>query len=172
MVALVHEGKTDKEFFNDLLQTFDLGSTEDKIKFVNFEGINNIFKVGHSLYDDLAEEINIGKISKLFIVIDADFKYEKYLEKLEETIENLDFDIPIDFYIMCDENNKGNLESFLLSVLDNEQKDCFKSFIECYQYDLSDKKIYNIFYKDMKHPFDYNHQNFDELKQKLTNLFN
>lgn len=171
MVALIHEGKTDKEFFTDLLRAYNLPYTEDRIKYINFESINNIFQVGYSYYDDLENEIKIGKISKLLIVIDADFKYDKHLSRLEDTIKNLDFDIPIDFYIMCNENNEGNLESFLLSILDEEQKECFKKFIKCYQYDLSDKKIYNIFYKDMKHPFDYNHSNFDELKQKLKNLF-
>jgi len=172
MVALIHEGKTDKEFFNNLLQSYNLPLLEDKIKYINFEGINNIFQVGNSNYDEIENEIKIGKISKMLIVVDADFKYEEHLKKLKETIENLAFDIPIDFYIMCDDNKEGNLESFLLSVLDDKQKECIKIFKNCYKYELTDKWTYNTFYRHKKYPFDFSHQNFDELKEKLTNLFN
>jgi len=100
MVALIHEGKTDKDFFDNILKSYSLPSTEDKIKFLNFEGINNIFQVGNKNYDDLEKEIDIGKIDKLLFVIDADFKYEEHLKKLKETIEDLEFRIPVDFFIM------------------------------------------------------------------------
>jgi hypothetical protein len=63
------------------------------------------------------------------------------------------------------------LESFLLSVLDDEQKECIEEFKKCYKYELSDKWTYNTFYKQKKHPFDFDHPNFQPLKDKLTDLF-
>jgi len=170
MVGIIHEGKTDKEFFTTLLETYNLPDTQNDIKYYNFEGINNIFNINHSYYDEI-EKDNI--LSSILIVIDADKKHDEYDAKLNELIKDLSFNsIEVDYYIMCDDDKKGNLESFLLSILDDEQKLCIKHFRECYKYDLSDKWAYNTFYKQKKHPFDFNHPNFDELKQKLQNLFN
>ena len=81
------------------------------------------------------------------------------------------FDVSVDYYIMCDEKKEGHLESFLLSVLEDEQKECIESFRDCYKYELTDKWAYNEFYKQKKYPFDFSHDNFKELKTKLTNLF-
>jgi hypothetical protein len=46
-----------------------------------------------------------------------------------------------------------------------------KEFRLCYEYDLPDKWLYNSFYKQKKHPFDFHHKRFDELKDRLENLF-
>ena len=70
---------------------------------------------------------------------------------------------------MCDENKEGNLESFLLSVLDNTQKKCIGLFKDCYKYEINDKLVYNTFYRHKKHPFDFEHTNFNILK-KITKL--
>jgi len=58
-----------------------------------------------------------------------------------------------------------------LSILDEKQKGCISDFKACYKYELTDKWIYNTFYKQKRYPFDFNHKNFDELKEKLKNLF-
>lgn len=175
MVAIAFEGKSDKELLDSILEAYNL--PRDNTLYFEFMGKDNIFNIAHAHYNEIEESLK--KIDKMLIIVDADNDkdpnpnrgYIASKKALLTLIENLEFNIPIDFYIMCDENKQGNLESFLLSILDNEQKECFKTFIECYQYDLSDKKIYNIFYKDMKHPFDFDHQNFDILKSKLQWLF-
>ncbi len=170
MVGILHEGKTDKEFFTTLLKIYDLPDTQNDIKYYNFEGIDNIFKVNHKHYDEI-EKDNILK--SILIVIDADKKYKEYNEDLKQLLDNLSFkNVNLDFFIMCDENKQGNLESFLLSVLDDEQKKCVQNFRDCYKYDLTDKWAYSTFYKQKKYPFDFNHKNFNDLKQKLQNLFN
>ena len=170
MVAILHEGKTDKSFFTTLFDAYGINATEDNIKYYNFEGIENIFKIGHDYYNEI-ENDNI--ISKMLIVIDADKNYSEHQKRLEELIVNFEFeDIEIDYFLMSDESKRGNLESFLLSVLDDEQKECIKKFRECYKYELTDKWAYNTFYKQKNYPFDFNHQNFNELKQKIQNLFN
>jgi hypothetical protein len=169
MVGIIHEGKTDREFFTALLEAYSLPNTQNDIKYYNFEGVDNIFKISHKYYDEI-EKDNI--LSSILIVIDADEKYDEYDAKLNKLIEDLSFDsIEVDYYIMCDDDKTGNLESFLLSILDDEQKLCIKQFRECYKYDLSDKWAYKTFYKHKKHPFDFNHPNFNELKQKLQTLF-
>lgn len=173
MVIIAYEGKTDEEFLNSLLDAYQL----PKVTYYNFEGKDNILNISHSYYDEI--ESNIKKIEKILIIVDADNKkdpnpnrgYEASEKALCQLIEDLGFDVSIEYHIMCNDNKEGHLESFLLSVLDDEQKKCFEKFKECYQYELSDKFVYNTFYKQMQHPFDYNHPNFNELKQKLQNLF-
>ena len=178
MVAILYEGKSDGNFFDEVLDIYSL--PKDNVVYHNFEGKDNLFNISHKYYDELEEDIKIkGRIQKILIVADADnpkdpnphrgFKATKL--KIEEIIKDLDFNIPIDYYIMCDQKKQGYLESFLLSVLDNDQKECVSKFKKCFKYDLSDKWVYNSFYKHNKHPFDFNHQNFNELKTKLKNLF-
>ena len=173
MVIIAYEGKSDGEFFNTLLEYYKL----PKATYYNFEGKDNIFNISYKYYGEI--EKNLKKINKILIVVDADNKkdlnpnrgYEASEKALKQLILNLDFDTTIEYHIMCDEKKEGHLESFLLSVLDDGQKECFEKFKECYKYDLSDKLAYNTFYKQMKHPFDFNHPYFNVLKQKLQNLF-
>lgn len=179
MVAILFEGKSDEKILNQICDTYNLA--KEKIIYFNFEGKDNIFNISHEYYSEIENDINnLQRIDKILIVVDADNDndpnpnrgFEASKNKLEEIITDLDFKIPIDYYIMCDENKVGNLETFLLSVLDTEQKKCIENFKNCYKYKLSDKWTYNSFYKQMNHPFDFNHQNFNILKEKLTNLFN
>jgi len=176
MVVFVVEGKTDIEFFRDFIEELDI--QKDRYAFKNFEGKDNIFKLNHKLYNEIEGELDI--VDKIFIAVDADDPkdrspirgYIKTQKRLEKLIDDLDFDIAIDYFIFSDqEKEKGYLESFLLSVLDDEQQKCIEKFKECYKYDLKDKWIFNEFYKQKQYPFDYSHPNFDELKQKLKNLF-
>ncbi|WP_321777707.1 DUF3226 domain-containing protein [Sulfurimonas sp.] len=177
MVIIAYEGKTDKEFLNSLLSTYQLPQNE--VTYFNFKGKDNILNGAHSYYNEI-EKKYIDKINKILIVVDADNEkdpnpnrgYEASEEALKNLIKDLDFNIDIEYHIMCDCNKEGNLESFLLSVLDDTQQECIKTFKECYKYELTDKWAYNTFYKQKKHPFDFSHENFNELKKKLQNLFN
>lgn len=176
MVVIAYEGKSDCDFFDSLLEEYNLNN--NKTIYYDFKGKDNILNVTHKYYDEI--ESDIEKINKILIVVDADNEkdtnpnrgYENSKKALIKLIEDLDFNIPIEYHIMCDENKEGHLESFLLSVLDNEQKECINKFKECYKYELTDKWAYRTFYKQKRHPFDYNHPNFNNLKQKLQNLFN
>jgi hypothetical protein len=177
MVAILFEGKSDNEFFDSLLDEY--GLDKNQVVFKNFKGKDNLFNISHTHYNSIETDINAGKIERVLLVVDADNEndpnpnrgYAPSETKLQEIIENLGFQIPVQYHIMCDENLEGNLESFLLSVLDEEQKKCVNTFKKCYKYELTDKWAYNTFYKQKKHPFDFNHSNFDPLKEKLINLF-
>jgi hypothetical protein len=177
MVAILFEGKSDNEFFDSLLDEYRLD--KNQVVFKNFKGKDNLFNISHKHYNSIETDIHAGKIDSVLLVVDADNEndpnpdrgYDASEKKLKEVIDNLGFDVPMDYYIMCDENKEGNLESFLLSVLDDKQKKCIDNFRECYKYELTDKWAYNTFYKQKKYPFDFQHQNFNELKTKLQNLF-
>jgi len=139
VVIIAFEGKTDKEFLNSLLDTYELPHNE--VTYFNFEGKDNILNVSHSYYDEI-EKNYINKIDNMLIVVDADNRadpnpnrgYEASEIALNQLIADLGFDVKIQYHIMCDENREGHLESFLLSVLNEEQKECFKKFKECYTF--------------------------------------
>ena len=180
MVTIIVEGKTDEDFILDFIEKQFPNILRDKFNIKIFDGKDNIFKLNHDFYDEIEEEVKKGKIEKILILIDADDPkdncpirgYENSEKELQELIDNLDFNIEIDYYIFSDESkNNGYLETFLLSVLDTEQKDCIKAFRGCFKYNLSDKFVFNTFYKQKQYPFDYSHQNFGELKGKLRDLF-
>ena len=176
MVIIITEGKTDIEFLEDFINS-ELSIPREKYEFKNFEGKDNIFKSSHEIYDEIEGELDI--INSIFITVDADDPndpspvrgYHETKDAIEILTSNLDFDIPMDHFIFCDENREGFLESFLLSVLDDEQTKCIENFRGCYKYELSDKWAYNTFYKQKKHPFDFSHPNFNILKTKLQTLF-
>ena len=178
MVAIIFEGKSDEKILNKICKTYKLPIEE--IQYFNFEGKDKIFNTSHEYYNEIKNKVkNSQAIDKILIVVDADNKNDSHPHRgfqpskkiLEETITNLDFEIPVYYYIMCDENKQGNLESLLLSVLDDTQKKCIEEFRKCYKYNFPDKLVYNTFYKQKKEPFNFEHKNFNDLKQKLENLF-
>jgi len=177
MVIIAYEGKSDGEFFNTLLDEYDLD--KNQVTYYDFEGKDNLFNINHKHYDEI-ETNYLSKVYNILLVVDADNEkdpnpnrgYDASEKALKTLITDLDFkDTSIDYFIMCDENNEGNLESFLLSVLDDKQKECIKNFRKCYKHELTDKWAYNSFYKQKKEPFDFEHPHFNELKQKLKTLF-
>ncbi|VAY88129.1 hypothetical protein MNB_ARC-1_1309 [hydrothermal vent metagenome] len=177
MVIIAYEGKSDGDFFNTLLDEYNLNKNE--VIYYNFQGKDNLFNINHEHYNEI-ETTYLSKVYKILLVVDADNKedsnpnrgYEASEKALKKLITDLSFDnVDIDYYIMCDDNKEGNLESFLLSVLDDEQITCIEDFRKCYKYELSDKWAYNTFYKQKKELFNFEHKNFNELKQKLKTLF-
>jgi len=177
MVIIAYEGKSDGEFFNTLLDEYKLD--KNQVLYYDFKGKDNLFNIGHEHYDEI-EKKYLSKVYKILLVVDADNKkdqnpnrgYDASQKALKVLIDDLAFeDVSIDYFIMCDENKEGYLESFLLSVLDDTQKECIEKFKCCFEYELTDKWVYNSFYKHNSHPFDFSHKIFDELKQKLKNLF-
>ena len=67
-------------------------------------------------------------------------------------------------------------KDLILSTLSEEQDDCINSFLEkCPEFRGKDshKSIFNVIYKNAypKAPYNFEHENFNELKTKLKNLF-
>ena len=78
--------------------------------------------------------------TKVLFVVDADSQgndakyggYDNSLKALEAVAKDFGIEEVSSIYICCDpETQKGNIESLLLSALDEDKKVCIDNFIEC-----------------------------------------
>lgn len=183
-LIIFHEGKSiDKSFFELLIK--DLNQDFNKIEFYGMGGKSNFFKKDNLNYKNVLLEID--EVSKILFIIDSDYETEKKFGGYKNTLREIDIiqdelnikDIS-DVFIAYDKNSKnkeGYLESLILSTLTYEQNDCIESFLDkCPEFKgrNSHKSIFNLIYKNAypNKPFNFEHSHFDELKQKLINLFN
>ena len=186
-VAILHEGNAKKTNDNELLELLihHLGLDKNKVEFFGVGSKNNFFKIESPVYKDLKLRIEEGAVSKIFFVINADYekndsKYGGFYnckKELETTVKTLCFTCESDIYVTCNPQIKeGYLESLILSSIQKKEKDCIETFLECssYQSKENDKAILNQIYKSAypNAPFNFEHENFNQLKQKLQNLFN
>ena len=184
MYAILHEGKSiDRGFFELLLDKLNLD--KDEISFLGMGSKSNFFKIDNPRYKDLMLDIQIEKITKILFILDADYEgnknydgYNNTLEQIEKVQKELNIrDISDTFiaYDMKSEKKEGYLESLILSSLPKKKEECIKSFLECSEFKSKthDKSIFNIIYKNAypQAPYNFEHQNFNQLKTKLKNLF-
>jgi hypothetical protein len=79
---------------------------------------------------------------------------------------------------MCNpETQEGSLESLILSTIEDKNlRGCIIGFLKCSQLESKEdhKAILNQIYKVIypNEPYNFDHPHFDELKTKLTSLFN
>jgi hypothetical protein len=175
MIAILHEGKSiDKSFFQLLLDDLKLNTS-----LINFYGMgskNNFFNKDYSQYEALQLAIKEEELTQLLFIIDADESFEQTEVKLVKIMDELQISEISHYYIACDPiTQTGYLESLILSSLSEEQKTCINDFLTCsdFKSKTHDKSIFNIIYKNAypNAPFDFSHQNFNDLKQKLQTLF-
>jgi len=178
MVKIICEGSDDKTFLRLLLN--DLKKISSVPDITNFDGY--IEKMGgksklldSSAYGLLNKQIGT-KIRKVLFVFDCDFEeddrvcggMDNSIDAITTLIKELDWKIEVDYYIF----NK-NLDYFIVDTLD--KKDNFLNCEECFKLKELNKnrKILTCIYKSLypQKPFDFTHENFDDLKQKLKNLF-
>lgn len=184
-VAILHEGHAGKSEDNWLLKKLIavLGFDESRVLFYGMGTKSNFFKHDHKDYRELRQQIATDQIGKVLFVVDADFQkddktyggYENSLTALRKMVNDFNISDISQFYICCDPaTKKGNVESLLLSTLDDEKRTCINSFLVCSDFKAKEnskailKQIYRIAYP--KAPFDFEHPNFDELKSKLKAL--
>ena len=185
-VAILHEGNSQKNYDNELLKLLieNLGLDVKQVKFFGMGSKSNFFKADNSNYKELQTDLELENISKVLFFVDADDVkndnlyggYENTEKALQEIIQKLSLKKRADYFITCDPKNKsGYLESFILSTIPKEQKECIDTFLECSQFKSkeNDKVILNKIYKMAypNTPYDLKHENFSELKQKLSDLF-
>lgn len=182
-IAILHEGKKiDKEFFKTLIAHLKLENS--KVSYYPFGPKSNFYKVEHKKYKDLIEEVKSERIKKVLFILDADNKkddstyggYENTTNELKTIIKNLNIKHISDFYITKKPNEcYGNLESLILSTITSEQSDCIETFLGCSSFKSKENskailnKIYKLAYPTT--PYDLEHKNFNELKEKLKYLF-
>jgi len=168
MVYFIIEGITDKALVKNILST----KKENKdFKFLGLKGDGSVLKEIKLLNNkDLTE-------NRYFAIIDADASFEDRDKEMKIAIE----DKGIKFYIFPNHRDNGDLETLLLSKIDSENKflKCFDSYKECVEKEIDNKaKLYAYTTLEFeKRPEDYINtldleNNFNELKEKLQNLFN
>jgi hypothetical protein len=130
-------------------------------------------------YKKMTMEVQKGKIQKVLFIFDCDFEKDDKIcggmvnskKCIESLIKELGWDIPVDYYIF-----DKNLDYFLVETIkDKECYDSFESLINCLELEKikpNKKPIANL-YKDLyPYPkFDFEHKNFEPLKNKLKELF-
>ena len=181
-VAIICEGKNDRDFCNELIT--HLGFHEHRINFYIFGGKNRLFDSTDKKYDDLRLDIDSNQIEKVLFVVDADDVgndaiyggYQNTKTALNNIIEQLGFQEISRTYIVCDPTTKaGYLESFILSTIPAAQRQCIECFLACSQFKSKENhkailnQIYNIAYPGA--PYDFKHAHFESLKMELTSLF-
>ena len=143
-----------------------------------------LLDAGHSSYSKIKAQVETRQYSKVLFVFDSDFAQNDaqsggYINseiKIRSLIQQLGFKGIADYYICCDPITKnGNLEHLLLSSVEQDKRSCIENFIDCIQgmNAESNKKIifaaYQTIFKEA--PYNFDHPNFDELKQKIAWLF-
>lgn len=97
-------------------------------------------------------------------------------EIYRDIIEVLGFNARSDYYLVCDPKTKeGYFESLLLSCVSDELKNCYDDFLKCSLFDGKENhktiitKLHEL--ASPEKPYDYNHENFNKIKEKLIALF-
>lgn len=182
MVKIVCEGKSDIKNLKNFLKFLNITFCNDN--FLSTNGKSSLLNKDSQEYTVLSTKIKDGFVQKILFVLDIDdFKNDKSICGPEQTIkkiERLQKDLDIkeisDYFLACDPtNNKGYFESLLLSTVDGKVKECYDNFRICSELNSKsvDKNILTQLHNLMKpdKPYDFSHKNFDELAEKLQNLF-
>ncbi len=182
MVKIVCEGKTDKNKISELLEFLEITYTQDN--FIVMGNKSNIFKQEDDKYKTLLKLKEVDKIESILFVVDADYEkdnniyggYDNTKNEIEKLLVTLDIKNISDYYITCNLDTKdGFLESLLLSTVEDNLKDCYDEFLDCIEFN---EKNHHKYIMEQLHkitqpekPYDFDHKNFNELKEKLINIF-
>ena len=182
MVRIVCEGVGDVKNIKKLLDFLDIDFEEHNFIFTN--GKSFLLDSSIPKYKTLLEQIENGFVEKILFIVDVDnvendhslCGMENTVSKIETLQKSLKIENMSDCFLACDpKTEKGYFESLLLSTVDKEVIKCYKDFRECSLLNSKsvDKNILTELHNLTKpeKPYDFNHPNFKELKQKLKNLF-
>ena len=184
--AIFHEGHVNKSADNGLIKQL-IQHLELDIQKVHFYGMgskSNFFKYNHNNYQDLKLLLETDQINKALFVIDADNHrsdsiyggFNRTQIEIIKTIDQLNIKDCCDTYISCDPKTKeGYIESLILSSIPIAHKKCIETFFLCSNFSSRDnsKAILNQLYKRAypNEPYNFEHSNFDSLKEKIIKLF-
>lgn len=185
-LAICHEGHTNKSLDSEIIKLLlkDLNLDVNRVEFYGFGSKSNFFKKDYKVYKNLQMAIGEQEIEKILFVLDADNEendnifggHVKTGRGMRSVLSDLKLSSISDFYISRNPiTHTGNIESLLLSTIQEEQKECIDDFLQCSEFKAkgNDKallrQIYKLAYPHT--PYNFKHENFDELKEKLQNLF-
>jgi Cft2 family RNA processing exonuclease len=176
VVTILLEGDTDKSLVESMLKELKL--INKKFEFKGQKGISSVKKLIPTL------EAEITKGNKIIAIVDADNDFDKRKKEMEE-LKHIEND-NIDLFILPNNRENGTLEDLLLSTIEDRSIfDCIEKYKDCLESerlntDSIDSKTKLYAYTTITHDkipnkcmdkFDFKHKNFNELKQKLKNLF-
>ena len=179
MRIILHEGKDDKKYIKRVYKYLNLEVTDEN--FYELGNKSNFFKENNSIYQYIRDD---PRISKILFVLDADYKkndskyggYENTESEIKRVIRNLGLIDKSDYYITCNPSSKnGYFETLFFSCVPNNLKRCYDEFMRCSSF--KEKENYKTIMTKLHElaspskPYDFNHPNFNELKQKLKSLF-
>ena len=173
MVRIVCEGKSDKIFLKLLLDYLKINVSDNN--FITMGSKTYLLNSEDEKYEILIKQIEIGKISKLLFLLDADSNFTATEISVQETIQELGFTDISEYIVICNPQTKeGYLESLILETIPEEHKKCIESFLECSKTIRNDKHIVKSLYKEYypSHGYNFEHENFKPLIDKLKKLFN
>ncbi len=130
MIKFIVEGATDKAFIEAILQKLDVSSKYD---FLGLQGIDRVKNIISSLNPKDLQENNY------FAFVDADNNFELRLQEMQELCHE-----KLDFHIFPNHHDDGDLETLLLSKINNNKViDCFDKYKDCLDQDIDNKaKLY------------------------------
>jgi len=181
MVKIICEGKTDKKFIQILLKHLELPSNDSIFEIMR--GKSSLLNVDNDKYNKLKQVFENRGVDKVLFITDSDDEkndktsgYENTKENLNELIDNLNWINNSDYYINCNPKTKdGYLESLILSTIPKNERVCIDNFLNCSRFKSKNNaksiinQIYNLGYPNA--PYNFSHENFNELKSKLKELF-
>ena len=182
-IAILHEGNDKSSLDNKLIKNLitHLKLDIEKADFYGMGVKSNFFNRDYIAYKSLKAQIQREEIKNLLFIVDADSGHDGGLEKtqsrLETVIAELDFNAISQFFIMRNpKTNEGYVESFILSTIPEDKMKCINQFLKCSGFEAKDgeKSTYERIYKSIAHPlspYNFEHENFKELKEILTSLF-
>lgn len=181
-IAIICEGKNDREFFEKLI--VHLGFSVQDVNFYILGGKSQFFEPANKKYQDLKLEVMSEQIHHVLFIVDADDEksdlkhggLQNTQQALNTLISELGFNEISKTFIVCDPVTKiGYLESLILSTISEKQRNCIACFLACSHFESKENhkailnQIYNLAYPNA--PFNFEHENFAELKQILKDLF-
>jgi 5S rRNA maturation endonuclease (ribonuclease M5) len=183
MVKIVCEGQSDKNKISEILDFLDIEYSDNN--FIILGNKENLLNCDRVEYRTLKGLCKSGQVYKILFLTDADYikddknhGYDNTKQRVQSLIDDLKLGsfTDCDYYILCDPNTKdGFLESLLLSTISDEIKKCFVELLKCKELEHKNnhKNILEEFYRisSPNRPYDFTHENFTPLKEKLENLF-
>lgn len=190
-IAIVHEDTGHKnlilaliEYLNDL-ENLNVDA-QALVDFYQMGTKSNFFKSDCVEYKTLKGRIiDSNQIKKVLFVIDADFEKDNAIygvflntqKQLQQVLDELAIESVSEIFVLCNPNSEeGHLESLLLETLPEEKRKCIECFVQCSK--IKPQSFYKtILYNLHKtaYPtesyYNFKHPHFNELKQKLINLF-
>ncbi len=178
MVRVICEGKADVKQIKSILTFLKIDFKEHHFIFTN--GKSFLVDSTTPTYKTLLEHISNGFVQKILFVVDVDnvendqslCGMENTISKIEALQEALKIKSMSDYYLACDpQTQTGYFESLLLSTVDKKVIQCYENFRECSALNSKalDKNILTELHNLTKpeKPYDFEHENFNELKEKL-----